>query len=138
MEGLKTELKNCLKVYRDIDDEARVLNKHVYELREKKKLVEVKMADILKDPYMSHVGLLKLENDNSSIKIQRPGTYSKPWSLSKRDLQSYLQEYFDTKAGHNANAQDCVEFILQQQKAHAVETDFKFTRNIPNENMDIE
>jgi hypothetical protein len=136
MEELKNELKNCLKKYRDADDQLRQVNKLASELRERRKIVEFEMADILRQPQMSQVGVLKLENDNSMIKIQRPGTYNKPWSLSKRDLQNYLDHYFEN-AGQSANPRACFDFILQQQKNDSIETDFKFTRNIP-ENVEIE
>lgn len=134
MESLKDELKECLKQYRDLDDQIRGVNKVVYDLREKRKTVEFEMADILKNPAMSQVGVLRLETDNSYIRIQRPGTYAKAWSLSKRDLQNYLDHYFEN-ARQAANAKDCFDFIVQQQKANAVETEFKFTRNLPNENL---
>ncbi len=137
MEQLKNELKNCLNQYRNLDDQLRQLNKLTYDLREKRKIVELEMSDILKAPQMSQVGVLKLENDNSSIKIQRPGTYYKPWSLSKKDLQNYIDHYFEN-AGQYANRKDCFDFIVQQQKQNSVESDFKFTRNIQNENMDSE
>lgn len=136
MEELKNELKNCLKKYRDADDQLRQVNKLASELRERRKIVEFEMADILRQPQMAQVGVLKLENDNSMIKIQRPGTYNKPWSLSKRDLQNYLDHYFEN-TGQSANPRGCFDFILQQQKNDSIETDFKFTRNIP-ENIEIE
>lgn len=135
MEQLKAELKGCLNKYRNLDNQLRELNKHVYDMREKKKIVEIEMGDILKTPHMSQVGVLKLEDDNSSIKIQRPGTYSKAWSLSKRDLQNYIDHYFEN-AGASANREDCFNFIVEQQKENSMETDFKFVRTIPSENID--
>jgi hypothetical protein len=136
MEQLKSELKGCLNKYRNLDDQLRELNKLVYDLREKRKMVEVQMGDILKVSELSQVGFLKLEDDNSSIKIQRPGTYSKPWSLSKRDLQNYLDHYFEN-ARSNANPKDCFDYIVERQKEQSVEeTDFKFIRNVVSENID--
>ena len=137
MEQLKNELKSCLNQYRSLDDQLRQLNKLTHDLREQRKIVELEMSDILKAPEMSQVGVLKLENDNSSIKIQRPGTYYKPWSLSKKDLQNYIDHYFEN-AGQHANRKDCFDFIVQQQRNNAIESDFKFTRNVSNENMDSE
>lgn len=137
MEELKNELKSCLKKYRDADDQLRQVNKLASELRERRKIVEFEMADILKQPQMAQVGVLKLENDNSMIKIQRPGTYNKSWSLSKRDLQNYLDHYFEN-AGQSPASRSCFDFILQQQKNDSIETDFKFTRNIPSENVENE
>lgn len=137
MDTSKIELKERLKVYRDLDNQLREVNKVVYDLREKRKMVEFEMVDILKHPQFSTIGVLRLENDNSSIRIQRPGTYSKAWSMSKRDLQNYIDHYFEN-AGPTANRRDCFEFIVQQQKASAVETDYKITRIIPNENLENE
>lgn len=137
MEALKEELKNCLKQYREIDDQVRQINKLVYDLREKRKIVELEMGDILKNPNLAQVSVLKLENDGSSVKIQRPGTYCKPWSISKKELQNYIDHYFEN-ARENVNRKDCYDFIVQQQKLNAVETDFKFIRNIPNENIENE
>lgn len=138
MEVAKAELKERLKVYRSLDDQLREVNKVVYDLREKRKMVEFEMADILKSPALAQVGELRLENDNSYVRVQRPGTYSKGWSLSKRDLQNYIDHYFEN-AGPTANRQDCFEFIVRQQKASSLETkDFKFTRNVPSENIESE
>ena len=137
METAKAELKERLRVYRSLDDQIREINKTVYDLREKRKMVELEMADYLKSPHFSNVGVLQIENDSSYIRVQRPGTYLKPWSLSKRDLQNYIDHYFEN-AGQRANRKDCFEFIVQQQKANAVETDFKFVRTIPIENVESE
>lgn len=137
MEDLKTELKYRLKQYRDLDDQVRQVNKVATDLREKRKIVEFEMVTILKQPPMAQIGVLRLENDNSIVKIQRPGTYSKPWSMSKKDLQNYIDHYFEN-AGQHATPKDCFEFIVREQKRDAVETDFKFTRNIPTENIESE
>lgn len=137
MESAKAELKERLKMYRTLDDQIREINKAVHDLREKRKMVEFEMADYLKSPYFSNIGVLQIENDSSYIRIQRPGTYSKAWSLSKRDLQNYIDHYFEN-AGPMANRRDCFDFIVQHQKANAVETDFKFVRTIPTENVDSE
>lgn len=137
METAKTELKERLKVYRTLDDQIREINKAVHDLRERRKIVELEMADYLKGPYFSNVGVLQIENDSSVIRIQRPGTYSKAWSLSKRDLQNYIDHYFEN-AGQGANRKDCFDFIVRHQKVNAVETDFKFVRTIPSENIDSE
>ena len=138
MEAAKAELKERLSIYRKVDDQLREVNKIAHDLREKRKMVEFEMADILKSPALLQVGELRLENDNSYVRVQRPGTYSKGWSLSKRDLQNYIDHYFEN-AGPGSNRQDCFDFIVRQQKTSSLETtDFKFTRNIPAENVESE
>ena len=46
MEDLKNELKKCLNNYRNVDDQLRQLNKLVYDLREKRKMVEIEIPQI--------------------------------------------------------------------------------------------
>lgn len=130
------DLKNCIRRYRDTDNQISILNKNVYALREKRKIIEIEMGDILKMPQFSNYEKLGLEDDGSSIKIQRPNTWSKPWNLSKKDLTESVTSYFETTA--SPNAKDCVEFILQQQKSKLVSTEFNFTRILKNDNMATE
>jgi hypothetical protein len=127
------DLKNCIRRYRDVDNEISVLNKTVYNLREKRKIVELEMGDILKMPMFSNYEKLGLEDDGSTIKIQRPGTYSKPWGLSKKDLEENVKLYFAGTAA--PNAKDCINFIVEQQKQKLVSADFSFSRTLKNDSM---
>jgi hypothetical protein len=137
MTDIKEELKNCIKRYCDTNEKLQEVNKIAHNLRENRKITELEMADILKTPQLSHVNVLKLENDNSMIKIQRPGTYLKPWSLSKRDLKNYLDHYFQN-VGNSANPEGCFKFIVDQQKEDALSDEFKLTWVVQNENMENE
>lgn len=130
------DLKNCIRRYRDADNQISVLNKNVYSLREKRKIIEIEMGDILRMPQFSNYEKLGLEDDGSTIKIQRPNTWAKPWNLSKKDLTESVTSYFTTTA--SPNAKDCVEYILQQQKSKLVATEFNFTRILKNDNMSTE
>lgn len=127
------DLKQCIRRYRDADNEISVLNKTVYALREKRKIVEIEMGDILKSPQFLNYEKLGLEDDGSTIKIQRPNTWYKPWNLSKKDLNESVTSYFASSA--SPNAKECVEYILQQQKSKLVASDFSFTRVLKNDNM---
>ena len=130
------DLKNCIRRYRDTDNQISALNKNVYSLREKRKIIEIEMGDILRMPQFSNYEKLGLEDDGSTIKIQRPNTWSKPWNLSKKDLTESVTSYFATTA--SPNAKDCVEYILQQQKSRLVGSEFNFTRVLKNDNMATE
>ena len=74
---------------------------------------------------------LKIEDDGSTIKIQKPETYSKPWNLSKKDLQSILGSYFASTS--MPNAQSCYDYICNDRKAKLVATEFAFTRIVAEE-----
>jgi hypothetical protein len=129
------DLRRTMRKYRQLDDAIRELNKQVTPLREQRKITEIELGDILKNPQFQNYNVLKVEDDGSSIKVQRPNTWYKPWSLSKRDLQNYIDHYFEN-AGPRANREDCFAFIVEQQKRASVAEEFKLTRNVPNEQPD--
>lgn len=124
-------LKQYLREYREIDNEIRTLNKELYEKREVRKNVEGGIIKIIAQPQFSEFSKLKLEDDGSLFKIQRPNNWQKPWALSKKDLQTLLSEYFGSTS--TPNADDCYAFICEKRKNDLVATEFNFTRILPSE-----
>jgi len=131
MDEAITDLKRCIKQYRDADNDIRILNKMVHEKRESRKIVELELVDLVRLPQFAAYDKLKIEDDGSTIKIQKPETYSKPWSLSKKELQSVLESYFQGRA--NPNSKDCFEFICNDRKAKLVSSEYSFARIVPQE-----
>lgn len=129
------ELKDHIKEYRNVDDAVRTANKMVSELRDKRKTVESQITNILKRPEFQGYDKLKIEDDGSTIKVQRPNQWNKPWSLSKKDLEQALAMYFN---GHADKTEECFKYIVAHQQKKLVATEFAITRTVPNENMDIE
>lgn len=127
------ELRRTMRAYRQLDDAIRELNKQVGTLREERKVKELELGDILKDPQFQAFNVLKVEDDGSTIKVQRPNTWYKGWSLSKRDLQNYIDHYFEN-AGPNANRIDCFAFIVEHQKRDSLADEFKLTRSVQDGN----
>jgi hypothetical protein len=125
------DLKRCVKQYRDVDNELRVLNKTVYEKREARKMVEMEMSDLIKLPQFGSIDKLKIDDDGSCIKIQRPETYVKGWSLSKKELESLVASYFQSTM--TPNPKDCVEFIVGQRKQALIGKEFEFNRVVQEE-----
>lgn len=120
------DLKRCVKQYRDVDNDLRILNKTVYEKREARKMVEMEICDLIKLPQFNSVDKLKIDDDGSCIKIQRPDTYAKAWSLSKKELESLLGSYFQSTP--TPNAIDCAAYVVTQRKRALVGKEFEFTR----------
>jgi hypothetical protein len=135
MEQAKQELKVSVRRFRDLDDEIRGINRRVFELREKRKIAELEIADYLKSPMFAQHTVMELE-DGSRIKIQRPQTWSKPWGISKKDLENHIANYFANVA--RPNAEECLKYIVQQEKTKSVSNDFKLTRFIRDENIENE
>jgi hypothetical protein len=126
-----SNLKQCVKMYRDLDNQIRELNKEVQSKREDRKIIEMDIADIMKLPQFSGIDKLKIDDDNSTIKIARPGTYNKPWSLSKKELDVLLRSYFS--AARAPNADECINYILEERRKALIGKEFDFSRVIPEE-----
>jgi hypothetical protein len=131
MEEAIRDLKRCVRQYREVDDELRELNQEVYQKREARKIVELELADLMKVDHFREFKKMKIEEDGSTITIQRPHEWSKPWSLSKKDLKDVLQRYFEST--NVQSAEKCLEFILEAQKSKLVSTEYNFSRVVPEE-----
>ena len=129
---LLTNLKVCIKEYCDVDNELTSLNKKVYEKREDKRCITMRLTDIIKNPQFSNIDKLRIDGDGSSIKIARPGTYNKAWSLSKKELDSLLRMYFATTSLPSAD--ECINFIVEERSKMLVGQEFDFTRTLSNGN----
>lgn len=130
MEALQN-LKRCIREYKEVDDQIRDINKTVQEMREKRKSVEAEMAEIVKLPQFNQIEKLKIEDDGSLISIQRPNMWSKAWTLSKKDLVDFVNQYFATT--HTPNPSDCVQFVVEKKKTGLVANEYAFNRTVPNE-----
>jgi hypothetical protein len=124
------QLKQAVQKYCQADNELRILNTQVYEKREIRRQFETEIAGLVSLPAFSDITKLKLD-DNSYIRVQRPHTYSKGWSLSKKELEVLLQSYF--QSSRNPSADECCKFIVEQRKQASVGKDFEFTRIVPDQ-----
>jgi hypothetical protein len=120
------DLVKCVRNFRSIDDKLKDLNKQVYKLREDRKFIENEMSDILKRTNFQGISKLEIQDDGSFIKIQRPESWNKPWSMSTKDLQNKIQDYF--KQTTRPTAEECFKFIVETKKKELVAKDFAFTR----------
>jgi hypothetical protein len=131
MEEAIRDLKRCVQQYRKVDDELRVLNHEVYNKRESRKIVEMELADLMKVEQFVNFRKLKIEEDGSIITIQRPQEWTKPWSLSKKDLKDSLERYFNSTV--QPSPDKAFEFITEAQKTKLTSLDFNFSRVVPEE-----
>lgn len=122
----KTELVQCVRKYRTLDDRLKELNKEVYKLREDRKIIELEMSDLLKVTQFATINKLEINDDKSVIKIQRPDMWSKPWSLSSKELKNLLEQYFRTVGPYTAEGAHA--FIVDRRKSDLISTEFGFSR----------
>jgi len=122
------DLVKAVRKFRECDDKLKDLNKEVSKLREAKKLAEEEMAGILKRGPFATLDKLELAGDKSYITIQRPGTHSKPWSLSQKGLETHAGDYFAAAGRSRAEGKAFAEFVSARKKAELVSNDFSFKR----------
>jgi len=125
------DLVRAVRKYRNLDDELKELNAKVYKLREDKKFVENEMSDILRRGNFQNLHKLEIQDDGSYIKIQRPETWSKPWSLSQKELKDLLSSY-------TGPISDLFRWIVERKKQDMVSKEFAFKRLMAVDNNDGE
>jgi hypothetical protein len=126
MDSTLLNLKTHLQEYRKLDEELKALNSKIQEIRRERKGIETEMSGILSHPDYQQYDKLEIKEDGSTVKIQRPGMWTKPWSMSKGELMDALNLYF--KVDKDANAEDCFTFLVEHQKPKMVATEFGFER----------
>lgn len=129
MDTVLNTLRSHLHTYRNIDDELTTLNAKAQSLRRELKTVESEMSGILAMPDFQKFEKLEIKDDGSMVKIQRPGTWSKGWTLSKNDLLDGLDLYFSIDS--EPSAEECYLFLVNFQKPKMISNDFAFDRYIP-------
>ena len=120
-------LKTRLHSYRTVDSRIRELNAEVHALRTERRDIETEMSAMLLAPEFSTFNEVRLSDDGSVIKIQRPNQWSKAWTLSKKDMQTLLKEYFESTAAGDTTADGCFAYIVDKKTRALVATEFAFT-----------
>lgn len=128
------DLVKAVRKYRSLDDQLKALNTNVYKLREDKKFVENEMGDILRRANFRTLNKLEIQDDGSYIKIQRPETWSKPWSLSQKELKDLTASYF--VSGISQSADGLVKWIVDHKKTDMIAKEFSFKRVMIVDNND--
>jgi len=123
------DLVRAVRKYRSLDDQIKEINTTVYKLREDKKFVENEMSDILRRTNFQNLNKLEIQDDGSYIKIQRPETWSKPWSLSQTELKDLI-------SGYTGPLDGLFKWIVERKKTGMVAKEFAFKRVMSVENND--
>ena len=124
-------LRAAVMRYKAADDQIRELNKQVYSLREQRKITELEIVDIVKQPAYATFTKLDIREDGSSIKIIKPG-WNAAWSLSKSYLRHYLTQYFQSTGAPTANG--CYNYIHDVHLATLRKEVYAIERVVPSAN----
>ena len=109
----KAELLEVIRKYRELDTSIKKINKNLTDLRDQRGELEHSMEQIFASPEYATFHKMDL-SDDSYIRIQRPGEWKKPWSLSKKDLGVLLVEFF--ASGKPANAESIYQHIVEARE----------------------
>jgi chromosome segregation ATPase len=123
-----SELKARVQEYRDLDNKLREVNAKVQELRRVRSEAEDRIVEIIRRPEFSEFKKLEISDDGSTIRIQRPKEWNKPWSLSKSLLKQMLDEYYKTT--NSPNSQECYHFICETMKPMLVSDSLNIERTV--------
>ena len=121
----KTELLEIIRKYREVDTSIKKINKSLTDLRDERGQLEHSMESIFASPEFAHFHKMDL-SDDSYIRIQRPGEWKKPWSLSKKELGHLLADFF--AAGKPMTAEACYQHITEAREKVSVGDSMTFTR----------
>ena len=129
-----TTLKTCIQMFRKLDDDLKQYNEKAGELRREKREVEDKMSEILSMPDFKQFDKLEIKEDGSTVRINRPTEWKKGWSMSKKELQEGLNDYFwltknmNHEPGWQPNAEECFGVLVDKQEKKMIATEFAFDR----------
>jgi len=108
------QLKQAMYAYNALDDRLSEVNRTAIDLRTQRKELETMLTHILTQPEFQGIDKLQSKEDNSYIRIGRPDTWTKPWSLSKKELETMLSQYFQRT--NAPSAEDCFKYICDSQR----------------------
>ena len=125
MEEDLRNLRVSVNKYRDVDDRIRGLNKQLQNLREERKIIELEIVDVVKQPEFSTFEKLSINEDNSQIIIKRPTQWNTGWTLSKGKLRDLLFQHFGEG---NENAINIYNFIVREVRQTSISNEFSLER----------
>jgi hypothetical protein len=120
----RTNLRASASRFVALDEQIKELNTRVSQLREQRSIVEMEIADILRQP--EYATFDKLNVNGEEIKVKRPGYWNTPWSLSQTALEKYSGQYINSTTNHSVSG--FIEYIKATYGQTRVSTRFSLTR----------
>jgi hypothetical protein len=120
----RTNLRAAASRFVALDEQIKELNARVSQLRETRSIIELEIADILRQP--EYATFDKLNVNGEEIKVKRPGYWNNPWSLSQSALERYSAQYINSTANHSVTG--FIEYIKAVYGQTRVSNRFSLTR----------
>lgn len=114
MDTLKAILSNYIQVNKGITD----VNSRASELRDTRRSIELDLSALYAQSILPDQ--IHLKESEMMFSVKRPNKWKKGWTLSKKDLESYLKDILGEKGG------DVMKEIVRRHEPKLVADDFGF------------
>lgn len=116
MDALKPSLTRYVQINQKIAD----LNRQINELRDTRRLIELDLAAVYGTTREELPDKIELTQSKMMFVVKRPAQWKKGWTMSKKDLQAYLDEILPE------HGEDVMREIIQRHEPKLVGDDFVF------------
>jgi hypothetical protein len=114
------QLKPVLTRYVELTKKLNELNQKASELRDQKRTLELDLAAVYGTTQAELPEKIDLTQSNMTFVVKKPNQWKKGWTLSKKDLEAYLDEILP-EHGH-----DVMTEIMRRHEPKLVGDDFSF------------
>jgi hypothetical protein len=113
-------LKPILSTYADITRKLNEVNSRASTLRDERRTVELDLAALYATSREELPESIKLTSSGMVFSVKRPNQWKKGWTLSKKELKSYLEELVPQQS------EALMEEIIKRQDEKMLETEYGF------------
>jgi hypothetical protein len=113
-------LKPILSAYADVARRLNDVNVRANELRDERRTIELDLTALYASSREALPDKINLASSGMTFAVKRPNQWKKGWTLSKKELKSYLDELLPE------HGEDLMNEIVRRQEAKMVETDYGF------------
>lgn len=114
------DLKPVLTRYVELSKKLNDVNQRASQLRDEKRTLELDLAAVYGTTKQELPDKIDLTQSNMVFTVKRPNQWKKGWTLSKKDLEKYLNEILP-EHGH-----DVMIEIMRRHEPKLVGDDFAF------------
>jgi hypothetical protein len=114
MDALKTILSKYVRVNKNISE----LNAQTSELRDSRRTMELDLAALYAHTELPDA--IHLRESEMMFSVKRPSKWKKGWTLSKKDLDTYLREILGDRG------EEVMKEIIRRHEPKLVADDFGF------------
>jgi hypothetical protein len=113
-------LKSILSKYVDIGKRINQANEHLSELRDHRRSAELDLAALYAESREPLPDTIELKSSEMMFKVKKPNEWKKGWTLSKKELKTYLAEILPGRG------EEIMKEIEKRHEPKLVETDYGF------------